>query len=121
MLRGGRDPPARGGGLAVPLLRGVGALGGNFLGRLLGAGTGVVDRMERAGYVRREKDPADGRRVIVRPVVEKLERAGANFFGSMEGEMDALLSEYDDEDLAVFLDLMRKANAMTEQQIADRK
>ncbi len=83
-----------------------------------GAVTGVVDRMERAGYVRREKDPADGRRVIVRPVLEKLERAGANFFGSMEGEMDALLSEHDDEDLAVFLDLMRKANAMTEQQIA---
>ena len=52
------------------------------MGLTTGSVTGVIDRMERAGYVRRERDPNDGRRVIVRPVSEKLERAGAGFFAS---------------------------------------
>src|SRR5580658_1343216 len=33
-----------------------------------GAITGVVDRLERAGYVRRERHPTDRRSVIVQPV-----------------------------------------------------
>jgi DNA-binding MarR family transcriptional regulator len=54
------------------------------MGFTTGSVTRVIDRMERAGYVRREKDPDDGRRVIVRPVSEKLERTGAGFFASMD-------------------------------------
>lgn len=39
-----------------------------------GAVTGVVDRLERAGYVTRAQDPQDRRRVIVRPDLERFER-----------------------------------------------
>lgn len=35
-----------------------------------GAVTGVVDRLERAGYVSRAQDPQDRRRVIVAPDLE---------------------------------------------------
>jgi hypothetical protein len=35
-----------------------------------GAVTGVVDRLERAGYVTRARDPQDRRRVIVKPDLE---------------------------------------------------
>lgn len=84
-----------------------------------GAVTGVINRMERAGYVRREKDPSDGRRVVVRPVVEELERAGAGFLGSREGALlEELTSEYDDRELALFLGFMRKANAVTGEEIS---
>lgn len=84
-----------------------------------GAVTGVVNRMERAGYVRREKDPADGRRVVIRLVPEELERAGADLFGSREGALvEALVSEYDDRDLALMLGFVRKANAVTRERIA---
>ena len=55
------------------------------MGLTTGAVTGVINRMERAGYVRREKDPRDGRRVVIQPVPEELERVGAGFFGS-QGE-----------------------------------
>lgn len=84
------------------------------MGLTTGAITGVVNRMERAGYVRREKDPDDGRRVVIRPVTEELERAGANLFGSTARELGALLAEYGDRDLAVLLDFTRRTNAMTE-------
>ena len=88
------------------------------MGLTTGAVTGVINRMERAGYVRREKDPDDGRRVVVRPVMEELERAGADFLASEAGALDALLSGYEDRDLALFVDFMRKANAFTREEIA---
>lgn len=89
------------------------------MGLTTGAVTGLVNRIERAGYVRREKDPVDGRRVVIQPVPEELERVGAGFFGSQEGALvDKLLSGYDDRDLAVLLDFMRKANAATREEIS---
>jgi DNA-binding MarR family transcriptional regulator len=90
------------------------------MGLTTGAVTGLVNRMERAGYVRREKDPNDGRRVVIRPVLEELERAGAGFFGSgsQEKTLEALISGYDDRDLAVVLDLMRKSTAATREETA---
>jgi|SRR5215469_1704981 len=39
-----------------------------------GAVTGVVDRLERAGYVTRAPDPHDRRRVIVAPDLERFNR-----------------------------------------------
>lgn len=89
------------------------------VGLTAGAVTGAIDRMERAGYVRREKDPEDGRRVLVRPVLEELERAGAGVFGSHGGRaLEALVPEYDERDLAVVLDFMRRANDATEEEVA---
>src|SRR4051794_32053548 len=41
-------------------------------GLTTGAITGVIDRLERAGYVRRESDPNDRRRVVVTLVGEKV-------------------------------------------------
>lgn len=84
-----------------------------------GAITGVVNRLERAGYVRRAKDPADGRRVVVEPIPEGLERAGAAFFGPRAKEaLDALIAGYDDRELAIVLDFLQKSNALTRQELA---
>src|SRR5262245_57499161 len=41
-------------------------------GLTTGAVTGVIDRLEKAGYVRREDDPKDRRRVIVRVVPKRI-------------------------------------------------
>lgn len=89
-----------------------------LMGLTTGAITGVINRLERAGYVRREKDPGDGRRVVIQPVLEELERAGAGFFGSQGQALDALIAGYDDRDLAVVLDFTRRTNVMTEQETA---
>lgn len=86
-----------------------------LMGLTTGAITGVINRLEQAGYVRREKDPGDGRRVVIQPVPEALERAGANLLGSRGQALDTLFAGYDDRDLAVVLDFTRKSNVMTEQ------
>src|SRR5690242_12324264 len=44
------------------------------IGLTAGAITGVVDRLERAGYVSRGADPTDRLRVIVSPVVSRFTR-----------------------------------------------
>src|SRR5215468_4932005 len=43
-------------------------------GLTTGAITGVIDRLEREGFVRRVRDPHDRRRVIVEPVVKRMEQ-----------------------------------------------
>src|SRR5204863_5276286 len=45
---------------------------GERTGLTTGAVTRMVDRLERAGYVRREPDPTDRRRVIVSPVAGRV-------------------------------------------------
>ena len=43
-------------------------------GLTTGAVTGMIDRLERAGYVRREADPQDRRKVIVTPDLPRWDR-----------------------------------------------
>jgi DNA-binding MarR family transcriptional regulator len=86
-------------------------------GLTTGAITGVVDRLERAGYARRERDPHDRRRVIVQPLLAR--RADAEpIFGPMAAATAALLDRYSDDELALLLDFWERANLMTQEQIA---
>lgn len=87
-------------------------------GLTTGAITGVIDRLERAGFACRERDPSDRRKVLVRalPVVE--ERI-APLFEPMQRAAMGTLSPYRDEDLALLLDFFIRAReaslaAMTE-------
>jgi DNA-binding MarR family transcriptional regulator len=45
-------------------------------GLTTGAITGVVDRLEKAGFVRRERDESDRRKVFIVPVLEKMRQVG---------------------------------------------
>jgi DNA-binding MarR family transcriptional regulator len=48
-------------------------------GLTTGAVTGVVNRLEAAGFLHRRPDPADGRRQLLRPVPERVEEVAAVF------------------------------------------
>jgi DNA-binding MarR family transcriptional regulator len=90
--------------LDLALLSG-GATAGEFAkatGLTTGAITGVIDRLERAGYVRRERDPADRRKVIVR-ARPAMTRRIAPLYDSLQREMTALWSGYSEEQLALIL------------------
>ena len=56
-----------------------------------GTVTGVIDRLEKAGYVRRDRDAADRRKVFVVPVPESLARL-AEFYSEHGDHMAALLA-----------------------------
>ena len=68
-----------------------------------GAITGLVDRLERAGYVRRAPDPADRRRVLVAAVPERQPDLGG-LFGELGREMTAFMARYDERELAAIGD-----------------
>lgn len=78
-------------------------------GLTTGAVTGVLDRSEKAGFVRRERDPGDRRRVIVRLVPEAMARIQPMFDG-MIADMLALQRDYSDDELAVVADVITRAS-----------
>ena len=76
-----------------------------------GATTRLIDRLERAGYVRRQSDVADRRCVIIEPVPENLERLIALFQPLADG-MAELWSRFDGHDLDVIVEFVRRSNAV---------
>jgi DNA-binding MarR family transcriptional regulator len=78
-------------------------------GLTTGAVTGVLDRLENAGYVRRERDPADRRRVVVRLVPEEMARIQPMFDG-MIADMIAMHRDYSDDELAVIVEMLTRSS-----------
>jgi DNA-binding MarR family transcriptional regulator len=78
-------------------------------GLTTGAVTGVLDRLESAGFVRRERDAGDRRRVIVRLVPEAM--AGIQpMFDGLVSDMRALHGNYSDDELTVFVDMLTRSS-----------
>ena len=83
----------------------VGALAPR-LGVGASAVTGIVDRLERAGYVRRGPDPADRRRVLVAAVPSRVPDL-TGVFAELGRQMAAFMARYDERELAVILDYVQ--------------
>lgn len=82
---------------------------GELTGLTTGAVTGVIDRLEKAGYARRTNDPKDRRRTIVEPTGnKKFEKRIETIFKPLHEKMHKLLSSYSDGELTFLL------NATTE-------
>jgi DNA-binding MarR family transcriptional regulator len=62
--------------------------------------TALVDRLERAGHVRRVRDAADRRRVVLE-MTESAMAAGGAFFGGLQRDLVAAMERYSDDELAV--------------------
>ena len=71
-------------------------------GLTTGAITGVVDRLEKAGFVHRERDDRDRRKVFIAPVPERLAEI-ARFYALMQRAMHKLSDAYSDEELKLLL------------------
>jgi DNA-binding MarR family transcriptional regulator len=72
-------------------------------GLTTGAITGVIDRLEKARLVKRERDPHDRRRVIVRLLPGRKAEIDA-LFAPLGKAMHQALEPYSDEQLALILD-----------------
>jgi len=90
----------------------------DLTGLTTGAITGMLNRLEETGLVRRERDPNDGRRVIVRLERGKDERHKIGpIYASLGKAWNELASDYDDEQLAFLLEFLKRSNAMSRKEI----
>ena len=96
----------------LDLLRDRGAMTGSALaaitGLTSGAVTGVVARLERAGYLRREPDPHDRRKQILRPAPERA-RDLEDVFGPIRADAAALVEGFDDRQLAAIAEFLERS------------
>jgi DNA-binding transcriptional ArsR family regulator len=70
--------------------------------------TGVADRLEEAGFVRRERDPKDRRRVVIRLVRERMLRDVAPVFMPMVRDWQEMASRYTDDELRLIVEFYRQ-------------
>jgi DNA-binding MarR family transcriptional regulator len=74
-------------------------------GLTTGAITGVVDRMEKAGLVRRERDVSDRRKVFIAIVPEALAKIG-RFYEPLQKAVTRDWEDYTDAELKLLLRFM---------------
>jgi DNA-binding MarR family transcriptional regulator len=75
-------------------------------GLTTGTVTGVIDRLEGAGFVRRERDESDRRKVIVKLDEERLWSAMAPLYAGQAESLAAVAGAYDAEQLEVIADFL---------------
>src|ERR671938_103529 len=80
-----------------------------------GAITGVVDRLEKAGYVKRKRDQKDRRLVFINPLIDKAIVKLSPIFEPIKQASRSLYSKYSDEELAIILDFVINCNKMTQE------
>ena len=94
----------------LDLLRERGAMAGSDLsaitGLTSGAITGVVARLERAGYLRREPDPNDGRKQILRLALERAHIQGV--IDPLRSDVAALLKNFDAHQLTAVSEFLAR-------------
>ena len=69
--------------------------------------TGILDRLERGGWIARERDPADRRAVLVRIRPDRYAEL-LGHYSQMARSMNKLLSGYSDDELAAIADFLRR-------------
>lgn len=96
----------------LDLLRERGAMTGSDLaaitGLTTGAITGVVARLVRAGYLRRELDPEDGRKQTLYPALERVEDI-KDVFEPIREDMAAMLKAFDAHQLTAIAEFLTRS------------
>lgn len=73
-----------------------------------GAITGVVARLERAGYIRRQPDPHDRRKQILYPAPERLNNI-QNVLEPLRDDIAALLESFDARELTAIVEFLTRS------------
>ena len=88
-------------------------------GLTTGAITGILDRLERAGYAKREPNPKDRRSVIIRPRnSERLAKETRPIFSSLTEAMTKLADDYSPEQRTLILRHLEDTIAILRREIA---
>jgi DNA-binding MarR family transcriptional regulator len=86
------------------------------MGLTTGAVTGIVDRLERAGYVKRVRDPYDRRRVSLELQLPKIRREVLPLFEQLARRMATVAGSYSDKELDLILRFLEQGLAISREQ-----
>jgi DNA-binding MarR family transcriptional regulator len=106
----------------IDILASTGPASAGRLAELTGLTTGataqMLGRLEKDGVVRRERDPADGRRVLVQ-LASDWDQSGqiAPALAAIGQTLEGLATYYDDARLALMVEVVATANATYEEEI----
>jgi DNA-binding MarR family transcriptional regulator len=70
--------------------------------------TGILDRLERGGWVARDRDPSDRRGVTVRALRTRAAEVFRQYEG-MNASLDEICAGYDEDQLELVADFLRRA------------
>ncbi|VVE38587.1 MarR family transcriptional regulator [Pandoraea cepalis] len=94
---------------ALDLILEIESITAGQLAELMGVSSGgittVIDRLERAGFVEREKNPHDRRMVMIHPIEERCAQI-EQFLSSVSRELTAVSAAYDQSELAAIHDFL---------------
>jgi DNA-binding MarR family transcriptional regulator len=82
-----------------------------------GAITGLVDRLEKAGFVRRDADPADRRKVRIAAVESRVRQLGV-YYERMAKRIEAVWSQFTEEQLTTVLEFARRSSEVAAEEVA---
>ncbi|GAA2812651.1 MarR family winged helix-turn-helix transcriptional regulator [Kribbella solani] len=71
--------------------------------------TGVIDRLEAHGFVTREADPTDRRKVVVTPALEKIQETMVPLYAEQGARLQGVLASRTDDELRVILRFLSDA------------
>ena len=80
-----------------------------------GAVTGLIDRLEQAGFVRRQRDPDDRRRVVVIAVPDQRPDL-SEILAELTAAMHGLIAKYDEREVLAIRDYIVNAIAILQDQ-----
>jgi DNA-binding MarR family transcriptional regulator len=69
--------------------------------------TGILDRLERGGWIVRERDPSDRRAVVIRARRERYAEL-MRLYAGMNRSMNKLLADYSDSELELIADFLHR-------------
>jgi len=75
-----------------------------------GGVTVMLDRLEKAGHVKREPNPDDRRSVLVKPVPKKMEKIAHQHYAGVKAQFEAMLLETPENELEVVLRFFKRLN-----------
>jgi Transcriptional regulators len=106
--------------LSIDILHEKGPVTAGELSKLTGLTTGsvtsLIDRLEKEGFVRRQNDPHDRRKVIIVPLYEDKEEVSSTYL-LLHAAMLKLASAYTTEELELISQFLSKASNVLEEQI----
>lgn len=106
--------------ISVDILRETGPITAGELSKKTGLSTGsvtaLIDRLEKVGYVRRENDPNDRRKVLIVPI-EKPKESDEQTYLPLHRAMIELAASYTPAELEFITQFLGKADEVLEEQI----